>query len=86
MLKTGGAELQRSVREIAHNLLKGKVNVSAGQLRRLKRHRAGVRHLAQRSTSGKKRVQIEQRGGFLGALIAPLISALAGGIGGLIGR
>ena len=85
LLRDGGAELQRSVREIAHNVLKGNVRLNAAQLKRLKQHRQGLRLVSRKSTTGKKRLQIEQRGGFLGALIAPLISALAGGIGGLLG-
>ena len=46
------------------------------QLRRLRRERSNVRVLASKKTSLKKKRRILQKGGFLGALLPPVLGSL----------
>lgn len=80
LLVEGGPKLQKALREIAFNLLKGNVTLTKGQLTRLRQHKKGVRALAKKKTPLKTRLKVEQRGGFLPALIAPVLASLAGGV------
>ena len=60
------------VSECAKNVIKG----SVPQLRRLRRERSNVRVLASKKTSLKKKRRILQKGGFLGALLPPVLGVL----------
>lgn len=80
LLVEGGRTLQKALREIAFNLLKGNVRLTKTQLARLKRHREAVRLLAWKKTPLKTRLRVEQRGGFLPALITPILASLAGSV------
>ena len=64
------------VSECAKNVIKGNVQLKPAQLRRLRRERSNVRALALKKTSLKKKRRILQKGGFLGALIPPVLSVL----------
>ncbi len=86
-IERGGPALQKSLREVAHNVLKGNVRLSKGQLSKLRKHKAGVRALASKSTSLNRRKAIQQRGGFLSSLLLPVLGSLASGIlGGVLRR
>ena len=80
LLVEGGPKLQRALREIAFNLLKGNVTLSKAQLSRLRQHKKGVRALARKNTPLRTRLKVEQRGGFLSALIAPVLTSLASSV------
>lgn len=80
MLEKGGPVLQKLLREIAHNILKGNLRLTKKQHTNLRKHRAAVRLLAAKKPSTKSRLKAAQRGGFLPALIAPILAALAGSI------
>lgn len=64
--------------ECAGNLIKGNVKLTDRQMKTLKRKRYDLRSLAKKSASIKSKRQILQKGGFLAALIPPVVSALAG--------
>ena len=68
----------RALREIAFNVLKGKLPLTAKQLARLKKHKTCVRLVANKNTNDQTRIKIAQKGGFIGALIAPLLAGLVG--------
>ena len=68
----------RALREIAYNVLKGKLPLTSKQLARLKKHKKCVRLVANKNTSDQTRVKIAQKGGFIGALITPLLAGLVG--------
>ena len=70
-------ETQKLLREVAINILRGVVPLTTLHRNKLKKHAQSVRALSRKSTSLKKRLNIEQEGGFLGALLAPAISFLA---------
>jgi len=62
--------------ECAKNLLIGNVPLTASQKATLRRRYNNLRDLALKKTSQRKRKQIIQSGGFLGALLGPIISVL----------
>lgn len=80
LLDRGGATVQRLLREIAYNLLKGNVKLTKRQLSNLRKHKKAVRTLASKKPSLQKRIKLEQKGGFLTALLSPVLAALAGSI------
>ena len=80
LLKQGGKALQLCLQECAINILNGNVPLTPYQLKRLKRYKDKVRKLSKNSTPQKNRLQIEQQGGFLPALIAPILGAVLGAV------
>ncbi len=62
--------------ECAHNILKGNVPLTKAHLKRLKRYRADVRALVQKRSTQKRKRKILQKGGFLGALLAPVAATV----------
>jgi len=80
LLEEGGPGLQKVLREIAHNLLRGNVTLTASQLGRLKRHKNALRALARKKTPLKRNLYEQQRGGFLPALITPVLASIASGV------
>ena len=70
--------------ECVKNLLKGRVPLKPNHLRCLARRRKTLRELALKSTSLARRKQILQKGGFIGALIQPLIAGLGSLIAGYL--
>ena len=79
LLREGGAPMQKTLRECAHNLLKGTVPLTPRQRKDLKKHASGIRSLAKKKTSLKSRLAVEQKGGFLLGLLGPIFASLAGG-------
>lgn len=72
--------------ECSKNLLKGKVPITSSQKKNLAKRKNSLRLLTLKKTPLKKKKRIIQTGGFLGALLAPIVSALGGLFGGLMGR
>jgi len=71
--------------ECSKNVLKGHIPLKSTQLRKLRREKKNLRALALKKTSLKKKRTILQRGGFLGALLPPVLTVLSSLLGGLIG-
>jgi hypothetical protein len=71
--------------ECCHNILKGNVPIRPGQLRRLRCHKHNIRALALKKTSVKRKRRILQKGGFIGAILPPVLTVLSSLLGGLIG-
>ena len=80
LLESGGKSLQVCLRECAVNILKGNVCLTKAQKTKLQKYKNQIREISKKGTSQKKRLQIEQKGGFLPALIAPVLGALLGGL------
>ncbi len=78
--------LVRAVSECCKNILSGNVNLSENEYKTLKRYHPQLKGLALKSTSNKKKKELIQCGGFLQALIAPLIGLLGSVISGVIAR
>ena len=80
LLFQGGKPLQLCLRECAINVLQGNVHLTKAHLSKLKRYKTQIRDLSKKNTSHKRRIDIEQRGGFLPLLLAPIVGSLLGGI------
>ena len=83
VLKGASPDLIRTLCECSLNILKGNVRLSAAQKKQLSRHKQNLRLLAKKSTSMKRRKRILQTGGFIGALLKPVLGVLGGLLGGL---
>jgi hypothetical protein len=76
------AALQEVLCLCALNILKGRVSLTASQKRNLKKYKKTLIAISSKHCSKKrKRIHLSQKGGFLGALIGPLLSAF-----GLFGK
>jgi hypothetical protein len=64
--------------ECALNIIKGNVPLNERQMKTLRREKNNLRQLSMKKTSLKKKRRIVQKGGFLGALIPPILSVLGG--------
>ncbi len=76
ILKNCNKTLLCCICECAKNVLKGKVPLSNPQKSRLSRFKNKLRHLASKKTLVKVKKKIVQSGGFLGALLTPVLSFL----------
>lgn len=80
-------KIQLLIRELAKNLLAGKLTLNNRQKTYLRKKAVDIRKLAAKKTSHKARLAItNQRGGFLGGLIAPLLKAFAPTLMSLAGK
>jgi hypothetical protein len=77
ILESADKGLFKAVGESAKNCLKGNVALNRKQFSCLRKHKHSLRKLANKKTSLKERKRIIQRGGFLGALLGPVIKAIA---------
>ena len=80
ILKNVDKEAVRCIAECCHNLLNGNIKVTDNQKRHLLRHKQALRELASRKVNiHKKKEILNQKGGFLPALLTPLL-AIAGSV------
>jgi len=68
------------ISECAKNILRGNVQLTSKQKTALRRNRQNLRRLSIKKTSLKKKRQIIQKGGFLGAIVAPILATLGGSL------
>ena len=66
------------ISECAKNVLRGNVPLKSSQIGRLRRHKQDLRALSIKKTSLRKKRRILQKGGFLGAILTPVLSLLGG--------
>ena len=69
-------DLTDCLSECAHNVLAGNVPLKPAEKARLTKYKQKLRKVSSRKTSLKSRRTILQTGGFLGALIKPLLSGV----------
>lgn len=86
MLTAGGRRLQKAIREVCFNLLKGNIKLAPRQLVKLRRYKRQIRALALKKTTLKKRIVLNQKGGFLQALLPIAISTLSSLLSGGLSR
>ena len=72
------SEFIKCICECAKNVLAGNVTLSPEHKRRLKRHKHSLRKLALKKTPISTKKKIVQNGGFLGALLGPVVKILGG--------
>jgi hypothetical protein len=76
-----------AVSECAKNLLKGNLPLTAKQYRKLRTHRNALRILSSRKSSAEARRRLlQQKGGFIGPLLGPLIGLASTLFGSLLNR
>ncbi len=66
--------------ECAYNLIKNKDKLSYNHLKQLKVHGKDIKTLAAKKVSVKKKRKILQKGGFLAALLAPVVLDILGNV------
>ena len=66
------------ITECVKNLLKGNVPLNPAQKKKLKAKKKVLRQIALKKTSLRKKQKLIQSGGFLGALLGPIVSVLGG--------
>lgn len=77
ILQAADSSLVNSICECCYNVLKGNVPLSTPQKTRLSRYKKVIRNLSAKGHSTKQKKQIlVQHGGFLPALLAPLIGGV----------
>jgi hypothetical protein len=82
----GSKQLIRCLSEIAYNVLRGNVPLTPHQKGQLGKHKFPLRQLGQKKVSHKKKVRlVQQKGGFLSALLAPLAALVGPLINRIIG-
>ena len=83
VLKGAWPDLINVFCECPLNILKGHVHLTPAQKKQLSGYKQSLRVLAKKGTSVKRRKQILQKGGFVGALLKPVLGILGGLLGGL---
>jgi len=73
-------DLTKCLTECAYNLLKGNVPLTKKQKAVLRRHRKALVQFGTERRVRKAKNLLLQRGGFLPALLAPILAAAAGGL------
>ena len=81
MLKGASKDFIDALCECSHNVLKGHVRLTPLQKRQLCRYKQSLRALAKKGTSLKRKKQILQKGGLIGALLKPVLGVLGGLLG-----
>ena len=85
-LKTCGGPFVDCLCECIRSLLKGRMPLKSKQLKALRRYKRILRKAALKKTSRSERRRILQKGGFVGAILPPLISGLGALLGPVISR
>lgn len=76
ILKGADKDLLQCLSECAHNVLQGNVPLKPSEKARLTKYKQKLRHIANKKTALKQKQKIVQTGGFLPALLAPLIGSV----------
>ena len=82
IIKNGDKDLINTICECGHNVLKGNVRLTKPQIARLRRHKHTLRKLTKHRQSLKqKKTLLQTGGGFLSALLGPVIGILGSVLG-----
>ena len=76
------SDFVKCVNECASNIIKGNVPLTTSQKGQLLRRKRLLKKLVLKKTSLKNKKKIVQTGGFLGALLGPIVSVLGSLFGG----
>ena len=71
-------EFVKCLCECAKNIIKGNVKLTSPQREKIRHRKQSFRKLCLKKTPLKEKRRIVQTGGFLGALLGPIISILGG--------
>ena len=81
IIKDAPADLIKTLDDCSKNVLSGHVPLSTGAKKRLCQYKQQLRALNNKKLSLKQRRKYFQHGGFLGAVIKPVLAALGGILG-----
>lgn len=81
VLKGASPDLVQALSECSLNVLKGNVRLTPAQKRSLCKYKLSLRSLAKKGVSIKKKKEILQKGGFIGALLKPVLGVLGSVLG-----
>ena len=76
ILKGADKDLLQCLSECAYNILKGNVHLTPTQKAQLTKYKQKIRQVADKQTALKTKQKTLQSGGFLPALLAPLLSSV----------
>lgn len=76
ILKNADKDLLKCLSECAYNILKGNVDLSPSEKTKLTKYKQKLRQVADKKTSLKKKHRLIQVGGFIPALLAPLLTSI----------
>ena len=76
ILRGADKDLLFCLSECAYNILRGNVSLTPAQKAKLTRYKQKIRQVANKKTALKQKQQIVQTGGFLPALLAPLLGSV----------
>ena len=82
ILKEADNDLLKCLSECAYNVLRGNVRLTKPQKTKLAKHKQKLRKVADRKTSLKLKRKLVQSGGFLPALLAPLLVSVIAPLAG----
>jgi len=74
----GQREFVKCLCECSKNILCGNIALTPSQKRALLKRKSDLKKLSLKKTSLKTKKRIVQKGGFLGALLGPIVSILGG--------
>lgn len=79
LLENGNLQVIKAIVECIENVLKGNITLEENCFRKLKKHKSALRAVsrAPNKLTQKKKVIIQKGGGFLPALLIPIITVLA---------
>jgi len=79
ILENSDNDFVKALADCALNLVNGNVKVPVAQMKRIGRHRKIIREMAKKRNSIKMKKKLcEQKGGFLPALLVPVLAAVTG--------
>ena len=81
IIKTCDKELINVLCECALNVLNGNVRLNPTQRKRLVRYKNGLRAITVKKTALQKKKDLLQKGGFLQALLSPILGILGNLVG-----
>ena len=85
ILERANKDLIDTICECIHNILKGNLKVSPDVFRKLKRHQKDIREIySKKAKLNRKKKLLIQHGGFLPALLAPILAIAGSLISGLV--
>lgn len=76
IINSANSELINCISDICYNMLRGNLKINSTQKTKLDKYKNNIRKIANKKATQKSKKELIQKGGFLGAILAPLIGSL----------
>lgn len=86
IIKNAHSDLVCCISEVCHNLLRGNIPLTSTEKAKLNKYKTQIRNIAGKKTTQQTKKRLIQKGGFLKALLAPLISLVGPLVKGIFGQ